>query len=264
VKRSGAERFLDADRYASYLQTIQGRLRTDLGWINLRTFLPAPAAGLRALDVGGGTGSLALRLAEIGFEVVLLDSSESMLDLARREADARRAYGSVSFRLGDAAHLSDLFDPSSFHVVVCHNLLEFMEDPPAVLRGLAELLEQDPKSVVSLLVRNRWGEVLRAAVREQDTAEAKAVLAADTVQDSLYGEPVRVFDPAVARSIVEQAGLEPLAVRGVRVASDYRECPAANEEAYGRLVELELLLGAQPQFAAVARYSQIIARPRFV
>ncbi len=122
-----------------------------------------------------------------GFEVVLLDSSEPKLDLARREADARRTYGSISFRLGDAAHLSDLFDPSSFHVVVCHNLLEFMEDPPAVLRGLAELLEQDPKSVVSLLVRNRWGEVLRAAVREQDTAEAKAVLAADTVQDSLYG-----------------------------------------------------------------------------
>ena len=263
MKRSGAERFLDAAEYASYLRTIQGRLRTDLGWINLRSFLPAPAAGLRALDVGGGTGGLALHLAEIGFEVVLLDSSEPMLDLARREADARRTHGSISFRLGDAAHLSDLFDPSSFQVVVCHNLLEYMEDPPAVLRGLAELLEQDPKSVVSLLVRNRWGEVLRAAVKEQDTAEAKAVLVGDTVQDSLYGEPVRVFDPAVARSMVEQAGLEPLAVRGVRVASDYRECPVANDDAYSRLVELELLLGAQPQLAAMARYSQILARPRF-
>ncbi len=104
---------------------------------------------------------------------------------------------------------------------------------------------------------------LRAAVKEQDTAQAKAVLAAETVLDSLYGKPVRVFDPAVTRSMVEQAGLEPLAVRGVRVASDYRECPVANEEAYSRVVELELLLGAQPPFAAVARYSQIIARPRF-
>ncbi len=261
MKRSGAERFLDADRYASYLQTTQGRLRTDLGWINLRSFLPAPVSGLRALDVGGGTGSLALRLAEIGVEVVLLDSSQPMLDLARREADARRTSGSISVRLGDAARLSDLFEPSSFHLVVCHNLLEYMEDPPAVLRGLAEMLERDDKSVVSLLVRNRWGEVLRAAVKEQDTARAKAVLASETVLESLYGEPVRVFDPAVTRSMVEQAGLEPLAVRGVRVVSDYRECPVANEEAYSRLVELELLLGAQPQLAAMARYSQIIARP---
>jgi S-adenosylmethionine-dependent methyltransferase len=264
VKRSGTERFLDADSYVAYLKTIRGRLRTDVGWINLRSFLPAPAAGLRALDVGGGTGSLALRLAETGFEVVLLDSSARMLEVARREADAARMKGSILFRLGDATHVSDFFDPSSFHVIVCHNLLEFMENPRAALRALAGLLEKDRGSVVSLLVRNRWGEVIRAAVKEQDTRQAKAILAAETVLDSLYGEPVRVFDPNVARSMVEQAGLEPLTVRGVRVASDYRECSVATDEVYSQLLELELLLGAQPQFAAVARYSQIIARPRFV
>lgn len=263
MKRSGTEPFLDADRYAAYLKTVNGRLRTDLGWINLQSFLPAPAEGLRALDVGGGTGSLALRLAETGFEVVMLDSSAPMLELARREADAARTKGSILFRLGDASHLSDFFDPSSFHVVICHNLLEFMENPRAALQSLSSLLAQDRRSVVSLLVRNRWGEVIRAAVKEQDARRAKAVLAAETVLDSLYGEPVQVFDPDVARSMVEQAGLEPLTVRGVRVASDYRECPVETEEAYRQLLELELLLGAQPQLAALARYSQIIARPGF-
>ena len=80
-------RFQSTDRYIAYLETTEGKLRLDLGWMNLREFLPATTG--RALDVGSGTGPFAFRLAELGFTVDLLDTSDAMLAIAREQADSR-------------------------------------------------------------------------------------------------------------------------------------------------------------------------------
>jgi 2-polyprenyl-3-methyl-5-hydroxy-6-metoxy-1,4-benzoquinol methylase len=251
-------RFQEADKYAAYLRTTEGRLRLDLAWANFRRFLPAVASGRRVLDVGGGTGLFAIRLAELGFGVEVLDNSEPMLAIAADEANAKGLSDRISFRQGDAACLAALFQPSSFHSVVCHNLLEYMEDPLAVVHGLARVLKKDRGSIVSLLVRNRSGEVLKAAIKGKDCQQAQAVLGADTVLDSLYGMPTRLFDPAGVHRMVEVAGLKVVADYGVRVVSDYMNNQNLADDGYRQLVDLELLLGAQPQFAAIARYTQVI------
>jgi S-adenosylmethionine-dependent methyltransferase len=149
VTQLGTERFQETGKYAAYLQTTEGRLRLDLSWTNLLAFLPIRATGGHALDIGGGNGCVAVRLATLGFDVELLDGSEAMLALAKRETEAKELSGRISFHHGDANFLCDLFEPASFDVVVCHNLLEYVEDPSAVLRGLAPLLKHDGESVVS-------------------------------------------------------------------------------------------------------------------
>ncbi len=255
-----AERFQDAERYTAYLRTIEGRLRIDLGWANLREFLPGSGARQLALDAGGGSGVFALRLAGMGFNVDLLDNSQPMLAVAKQEAEASALSGDISFHQTDVRCVFDLFEPSSFDLVVCHNLLEYLGDPFAVLRKLVKLLRTDAKSILSLLVRNRFGEVLKAAVKTRDLERAKTALSAETILDSLYGQSVRVFDPVEVREIAERAGLQVLSQRGVRVIADYLDCEALTQDAYRRLLDFELLLGAQPQLAAAARYTQVIAR----
>jgi len=242
------------------LRTTKGRLRSDLAWNHLQRFLPAATTRLRAVDVGGGTGIVSLRLAELGFDTELLDDCEAMLALAKSEAQGRALGGRISFRHSDATCLSQVFQPSSFDVVICHNVLEYVHDPFAVLLDVTRVLKKDSSSVVSLLVRNRFGEVLKAAISDKDEELARRGLVAETVLDSLYGEPVRVFDPADIRAMVQRADLEVIAEFGVRVMSDYVECETMTDESYGRLLNLELLLGAQPQFAGIARYIQFIAR----
>ena len=54
--------------------------------------LPPPA---RILDAGCGTGRVAVRLAELGYDVVGVDVDASMLDVARAEAP------DLDWRLGD-------------------------------------------------------------------------------------------------------------------------------------------------------------------
>jgi len=68
----------DADKYATYLETPEGRLRLDLAFANVQELLPQATRSLHALDLGGGTGALAVRLARLGFHVTLLDTLSSV------------------------------------------------------------------------------------------------------------------------------------------------------------------------------------------
>src|SRR3954463_16387951 len=83
--KDDAERFQSgARKYAAYLETPEGRLRSDLAFANFEEFLPARANGsLFALDIGGGTGAAAVPPARLGIHVTLLDSSMEMLDMAQ-------------------------------------------------------------------------------------------------------------------------------------------------------------------------------------
>jgi S-adenosylmethionine-dependent methyltransferase len=201
---------------------------------------------------------MSVRLARKEFQVVLLDSSEEMLGIARKEAVAGEVADSISFRHVDADQLHELFEPESFDIVVCHNLVEYVADPSAIVRGIACVLRKD--GIFSLLVRNRSGEVLKAAIKSSDLRLAKDNLSPGTVVDSLYGKPVRVFDLADVVQMLANANLEIVTACGVRVFSDYRDLKDPDAETYRHLLELEFTLGSQPQFAAVARYIQIIAR----
>ena len=81
------ERFrTGAAKYAAYLETPEGRLRLDLAFANLQDFLPQATRSLLALDLGCGTGAMAVRLARLGLHVTLLDASVPMLDFAMRAA----------------------------------------------------------------------------------------------------------------------------------------------------------------------------------
>src|SRR6266403_5839797 len=61
------ERFrTGAAKYAAYLETPEGRLRLDLAFANLQESLPQATRPLHDLDLGGGTGANAVRLAKLG------------------------------------------------------------------------------------------------------------------------------------------------------------------------------------------------------
>jgi len=253
-----ATQFRDAEKYANYLKTASGRLRSDLAWENLRRFLPEPTNTRRVLDLGGGTGEMSVRLARRGFRAVLLDGSEEMLGIARMEAETNGVEPRISFLRGDACQLNELFEPKSFDIVVCHNVLEYVADPSAIVRSISYVLRND--GVFSLLVRNRAGEVLKAAIKLADYELAKENLSALTVMDSLYRQPSRIFDAAEVLQMTAKVNLDPVAEYGVRVFSDYQDSANPDAETYRQIFDLECALGTRREFAAIARYIQLIAR----
>jgi S-adenosylmethionine-dependent methyltransferase len=251
-------RFQDAAKYASYLKTPAGRLRSELAWKNLSHLLPDDVPERRALDLGGGTGFSSVQLARKNFGVVLLDGSEQMLQIARQQAEASEVATRISFCHANANQLPALFGPESFDVVVCHNLLEYTEDPSASVRNIADVLRTG--GMLSVLVRNRTGEVLKDAIKSGNWKLATASLTAETVADTLYGTPTRLFSPAELRELFAQAGLDLVAEHGVRVFFDYLSAENSTDAAYAEIFELESTLGARPEFFAIARYIQAICR----
>jgi len=256
-----AERFRDgAKKYARYLETPQGRLRVDLAFANLCEFLPLGTPAMRALDLGCGPGVMAARLAQLGVHVTLLDSSESMLSLAKTAAQSAEMTGRMTLKLGDALDVPSLFPAGSFDLVLCHNVLEYMEDPPAVLRSAARTL-RNSSSVISILVRNQAGEVLKSAILDGDLAASTRNLNAEWAQESLYAGTVRLFTPKSLESMLARSSLKTIALRGVRTLSDYFPKTGLCDSQYEQIFELERKLGARPDLAVVARYLHVLARP---
>lgn len=252
------ERFrTEAAKYAAYLETPEGRLRLDLALANVQDFLPQATLPLRALDLGGGPGASAVRLARLGFHVTLLDESLPMLDFARQAAREAEVAGKIALKHGNASQLATLFPAGSFDVVLCHNVLEFVDDPCAVLRDAAAALRNS--GVISVVVRNQPGEVLKAAIQNGDLASAERNLTAEWGDESLYGGRVRLFTGESLISMLLAASLALTSVRGVRVVSDYLPPKVHRNNEYPQIFELERKLGSRPEFAAIARYTQCVA-----
>jgi S-adenosylmethionine-dependent methyltransferase len=251
----------DASRYAAYLETPEGRLRSDLTLATLQEFLPA-SAGVnlrRALDLGCGTGAAGARLACLGIHVTLLDSSATMLALAERTIVEAGVSDKITVKRADAAKLAEIFQTGSFDVILCHNLLEYVDDPSAVLGGAVRVM-RDSSALLSVLVRNQAGEVLKAALQTGNLGVAEQNLTAEWGQESLYGGRVRFFTPEALEAILKDASLTISARRGVRVIADYLPAQISRSAEYERIFALERELGKRREFFGVARYLHCLAR----
>lgn len=82
-------------------------------WENIKQFLPDTGV---ILDAGGGTGEWAVRLAELGYTVVLTDISKGMLRQARLKLE-EKAIKTVTLKRVDITDMS-LFPDKKFDMVL--------------------------------------------------------------------------------------------------------------------------------------------------
>jgi len=101
----------------------------------LMSCLPTDMRGMRLLDAGCGTGMLAVEAARRGAEVVAIDISPTLVQLARERTPQDLGAGSVRFKVGDMLDASlGRFD----YVVAMDSLIHYdARDVVRVLEGLA-------------------------------------------------------------------------------------------------------------------------------
>jgi ubiquinone/menaquinone biosynthesis C-methylase UbiE len=146
-----------------------------------------PAQPVRIVDLGCGTGSLAVLLAEHSNRVSGIDISGNMIRLAR--AKARAAGVAVDFVRGDAA--DPPFAEASFDLVLARHVLWAFENPDAVLQRWVDLLAPDGRLI---LIEGQWSTGAGLSASEcrslvlQHRVEADLQHLSENTQ--LWGRPV--------------------------------------------------------------------------
>jgi magnesium-protoporphyrin O-methyltransferase len=109
----------------------------------LLDWLPADMSGVRLLDAGCGTGALAVEAARRGADVVAIDLSPTLVDLARERLPADLGPGRVQFHAGDMLSPAlGRFD----YVVGMDSMIHYQRDD--VIRALGELASRTERSIL--------------------------------------------------------------------------------------------------------------------
>jgi SAM-dependent methyltransferase len=236
-------------------------VRTAVVWDYLRAALEGLSAGaapLQVLDAGGGSGGFAVPLAQLGHAVTVVDPSpDSLAALERRVAETGTA-DRVRALQGDAAGLPDLVPAGAFDLVLCHSVLEVVDDPAEALAAIAHALR--PGGVASVLATNRTAAVV-SRVSAGRLGEARRLFS-DPAGTAGEGDPLsRRFSLDELRLVLTAAGLRPRTVHGVRVFADV--VPPAlldgDPQAVDDLLALERAAAERADYLAIATQLHVLA-----
>ena len=215
--------------------------------------------GLDVVDAGGGTGGFAVPLARAGHRVTVVDPSpDSLAALHRRAAEGELA-GEVRGLQGDLSDLPALVEPGSVDLLLCHSVLEIVDEPGEALAAAAGVLR--PGGRLSLLVANRAAAVLARAVAGHPD-EAARLLTDPAGRWGPADGVRRRFDSSQLHDLVTRAGLSVEQVHGVRVVADLVPSAVLDTEpgAGAALLALERALSERLPFRDVATQLHLLAQ----
>jgi S-adenosylmethionine-dependent methyltransferase len=243
----------------------RGSTRTAVVWSGLQPVLGQGQDEPRdVLDIGGGTGGLAVRVGLLGHRVTVVDPSpDALAALGRR---AREHDVAVTGRQGDLSSLLDVVGPDSADVVLCHGVLEVVDDPVAALATLARVVRSG--GVLSLLAAQRHAAVVARAMAGH-FQQALAMLDPSTGSgrrpstDSRpsTGSGRRRFSSDELTALVGDAGFAVDTVHAIRVFTDLVPGSLLDLEsgASAALVELEHAVADRPEYLPLATQLHLLA-----
>jgi SAM-dependent methyltransferase len=233
--------------------------RTAVVWDALRDALgevPAGAEPGTVLDFGGGTGGFAVRVAGLGHRVTVVDPSPDALAILARRAEESGVADLVTGIQGDLASLPRLVPDASVDAVLCHGVLEIVEDPAAALAGIGRVLRSG--GTLSVLVNQRHAAVVTRAMAGH-FVQARALL-----DDPAAAGAGRRFTVDEIGALLDEAGFDTRTMHAVRVFVDLVPSSLVDLEpgAAAALVALEQAVSTRPEYLPLATQVHVLAARR--
>ena len=220
----------------AYLENLQqpwGQLYYDILFEQLKDI-----KGKRVLDFGSGFGLVANHLAKEN-QVLAVEPNQEMVALRVQNHPYEQLVGS----LDQLASLED----ASFDVILCHNVLEYVENRKAVLKEFTRLLK--PDGLLSIVKHNEVGRVLQTVVFENDTQKALDLLAGQDLETHSMGlAQAYNLDAAFV-----DLGLEVQNYQGIRVFYGLQDNRFKGQEGWREsMLQMELAVCQEPPYRDMA------------
>ena len=165
-----------------------------------------PRAGERILDMAGGTGDVAFRLARHGARVTVADINADMLDVGKQRSKQRRIDG-LEWQVENAEALS--FANSSFDAYSIAFGIRNVTDIPAALREAHRVLKRGGRFYCLEFSTSEWpgfAQIYEAWASNVIPRIGK-VVADDEASYRYLVESIRRFPkPEAFRRMIEEAG----------------------------------------------------------
>lgn len=216
-------------------------------------------AALRILDIGGGLGQLSIKFAQQGHHVTINDISPVMLEQAKSAAMNAGVEDRITWHCGPyqefvAQSLSGSAQ-QSFDLVMCHAVLEWLQEPALLVPALAPLVR--PAGYLSLCFYNPVSIVYRNLVRGNfNRVQQSAAYSADS--GSLT--PDNPCDIEQVRGWLAQAGFRIATESGLRVFSDYVMEKRGGNLLPEQVLAMELAYAGREPYKWMGRYLHIVAQ----
>lgn len=204
--------------------------------------------GKRILDFGSGEGITADHFAKEN-NVIAVEPSKEMLANAWKDYEYTQIVGDIN----DLC----IFENETFDVIICHNVLEYIDDKESVVKELSRVLKKG--GLMSIAKHNRAGRVMQMAVLLDDFAKANALLDGENSMASKFGAIRYYEDDDIVKWAPELAISD---IFGIRTFWDLQQ----NQEKHGdeewqeRMLQLEMRVSQISEYRNIAFFRHILLK----
>lgn len=233
---------MNINGYLDYIKTPWGRLFYRLVWHNLEF------ENKKILDFGSGFGVTADHLAKCN-DVTAVEPNGELLEHRIRNHHYEQIVGSIE-------RLKEMED-GSFDVILCHNVLEYVENRAEFIAEFHRLLKND--GVLSIVKHNKNGKIMHKAVFENNVEEAMSLLRGENATSQNFGtineyEMEDLQDCLAERFIVDK-------VCGIRTFYGIQPNSFKNDPDWEeRMFLLECAVEQEPAYANVAFFQHVFLK----
>ena len=216
-------------------------------------------SGLKILDAGGGNGYASMPFAKNGCQVVIADYSKEMIADGKRRASELGLDRHVTFVETRLEDLSSAIRDQDFDLVLCNNVLQYVENIPVVLRSILRPLKS--QGFLSIICLNRYSIAYHQAFLQSNLPAAKAAIGA-TETTTIFESMAHALGVDEMVTLLEAENCTLQADYGLRCMIDYWGDNERKTEpqTLAQLEELEFALTGEYPYKLLARFFQVIAR----
>lgn len=253
--------------YDSAFDIMYFKIYDAITWKYVEPYIPSSSDAL-ILDAAGGTGRWALRIAEKGCRVILLDISEGMLKAAKEKVEKGGLQHRIIMEKGDIRRLR--YADETFDMIICEHTLFLLDEPDDAVKEFARVLKKGAPLIIS--AQNRYVQALMHLPCTEIPTSEKLEEVLDVLLRRKYDAMTKngkvkiyTWTPDEFRNLLERNGFSVQKIVGkgismpLRITHELYTKKEYSEDLLDKVLQLELALCERPDALALAGHLQAIA-----
>jgi S-adenosylmethionine-dependent methyltransferase len=234
------------------------RIYTEITWNYIQPLLPKSKKDSWILDAGGGTGFWAVRLAKLGYRVVLSDVSKGMLDEARRKIAKEKPRGAIEIVEADITDLKP-FKKSQFHLTLAEgDPVSYCDNPKRAIAELARVTRRGGFVTVSVDNKLNWAArcIQRGDFKGADKVVEQGIA---IMRGENHSFPAHAFTVEELEDFFRESCLTPVRIVGKpvwTVNDESLQTPAT----YKRMLAFELRFSSERSVAGRGGHIAVVGK----